>query len=415
MIGGRGGMTTEHAIRTGLDIGTSTVTAVMAEAGDGRTFRIAGIGRAPSNGLRRGVIVNLDRTTEAVARALADAEMMAGVAVESVCCNIDGDHIRGVNSRGVIAVSHHSGEITADDVERVLQAARAIPVSPDREVLHVLPQEFIVDGQGGIKNPVGMIGTRLEVAVHIITASMLSVGNVRHCVREAGYELESITLSSLAAAEAALNERDREMGVALVDIGAGLTTIVLIIEDAVRHTAAVALGGRNVTNDLAIGLRAPIEAAEAIKHSAGVAIEECATQEKSIEVPGVGDQPVREVSQRVIAAIIGPRLEEILQLAKAEIRRAPGGDILTGGIVLTGGSAAIPGVCALAERIFDLPVRVAQPLNLEGLTNLIETPTDLTALGLISQAGSSETAPKRSGGMIKRTASRIANVLSQLI
>ena len=408
-------MTTESPILTGLDIGTSGVTAVIAEWVPDETWKVIGVGRAPSNGLRRGVIVHLDRTIEAVRRALNDAQMMAGVECGVVHAGISGDHIRGVNSRGVVAVSRRGGVIAADDVERVLQAARAVPVPPDREVLHVLPQEFLVDGQGGIQDPTGMVGARLEVAVHIITASALAVSNVQHCIRHAGYELGSLTLSPLAAAAASLTERDREMGVALVDIGAGLTGIVVAVDDAICHTAAVAIGGRNVTNDLAIGLRTPIDAAEAIKTERGVALPELATLEDLISVPSVGDQPPREVSQRVIAAIVGPRLEEIFQLAKNEIRKAPGGDLLTAGIVLTGGGAAIPGAAHLAERIFDLPVRVARPEGLLGLSGLIEAPTDVGAAGLVRYAGRHGHAAVRRSGVVRRVAARIGNVLSELI
>lgn len=408
-------MTTESPILTGLDIGTSGVTAVIAEWVPDETWKVVGVGRAPSNGLRRGVIVHLDRTIDAVQRALDEAQLMAGTEAGLIHAGISGDHIRGVNSRGVVAVSRRGGVIAADDVERVLQAARAVPVPPDREVLHVLPQEFLVDGQGGIQDPTGMVGARLEVAVHIITASALAVSNVQHCIRHAGYELGSLTLSPLAAAAVALTERDREMGVALVDIGAGLTGIVVAVDDAICHTAAVAIGGRNVTNDLAIGLRTPIDAAETIKTERAVALPELATVEEPISVPSVGDQPPREVSQRVVAAIVGPRLEEIFQLAKNEIRKAPGGDLLTAGIVLTGGGAAIPGAAHLAERIFDLPVRVARPEGLLGLSGLISAPTDVGAAGLVRYAGRQGHLIVRRGGVVRRVAARIGNVLSELI
>jgi len=408
-------MTTDKRTVTGLDIGTSTVTAVMAEVSSDGDFKVIGVGRAPSQGLRRGVIVHLERTTTAVARALADAEMMAGEKADGVHVNINGDHIRGVNSRGVIAVAHRGGAIGDEDVERVLQAARAVPVPPDRDVLHVLPQEFLVDGHGGIKDPTGMVGARLEVAVHIITASTLSIGNVRHCIAEAGYELDSLTLSPLAVSDIALSEREREMGVALVDVGAGLTSVVVIVDDAVRHTGALALGGRNVTNDLAIGLRTPLDAAETIKTTSGVACGECVTTDVPIDVPSVGDQPTRSVSPRVVAAIIGPRLEEILQLAKAEIRRAPGGDLLTAGIVLSGGGAALPGAGVLAERVFDLPVRVARPPDWAAGMGLTGSPRDLGAVGLVVRAGGLDLAGPRGGGLMHRMASRLAHALSQLI
>jgi cell division protein FtsA len=408
-------MTADNPVVTGLDIGTAGVVAVMAEWLPDETWKIIGVGRTPSNGLRRGVIVHLDRTTDAVRRALADAGMMAGVEAGAVHANIGGDHIRGVNSRGVVAVSRRGGVVAPEDVARVLQAARAVPVPPDREVLHVLPQEFLVDGQGGIQDPVGMVGARLEVAVHIITASTLAVSNVQHCVRAAGFDLASLTLSSLAAATVALTERDREMGVALVDVGAGLTSVVVIVDDAICHTAATAIGGRNITNDLAIGLRTPIDAAEVMKTGAGVALPELAESEEPISVQSVGDQPPREVSQRVVAAIVGPRLEEIFQLAKNEIRKAPGGDLLTAGVVLSGGGAAIPGAAQLAERIFDLPVRVARPGGLLGLTGLIDSPTDVGAAGLVRYAGGEGAMRVRNAGLFRRAAARLSHALSELI
>ncbi|MBI3871920.1 MAG: cell division protein FtsA, partial [candidate division Zixibacteria bacterium] len=314
-------MSTQHNTITGLDIGTAGVTALMAECSADQSWTVIGVGRAPSCGLRRGVIVDLESTTAAIARAVSDAEMMAGVSSGPIHANIGGDHIKSVNSRGVVAVARHADRIGVEDVERVLQAARAVPVPSDREVLHVLPQEFLVDDQGGIKDPVGMKGARLEVSVHIVTASALAVGNIQHCVSNAGYELESLTLSSLAAAEGTLTRRERDMGVALVDVGAALTEIVVITDNAVRHTGAVPLGGRHITNDLAIGLRTPVEQAESLK--SGAPWDE-ADPDETVMVNGVGDQPHREVSRRVIAAIVGPRLEEIFQLAKGEIRRTPG-------------------------------------------------------------------------------------------
>lgn len=409
-------MNSDKLIVTGLDIGTAGVTAMIAELVADENWKVIGVGRAPSNGLRRGVIVHLDRTVEAIARAVSDAEMMAGDDAGPLHANIGGDHVRGVNSRGVVAVAHRGGVIQASDVERVLQAARAVPIAPDREVLHVLPQEYLVDGQGGIKDPVGMVGARLEVAVHIVTGSALAVGNVQHCVRTAGHELASLTLSTLASAEAALNDRDREMGVALVDVGAGLTDVAVIVDDAVRHTGTVAIGGRNITNDLAVGLRTPIDAAEEIKVQTGVTVAKTAAgAAEPIAVPSVGDQPPRDVSPRVIAAIIGPRLEEIFQLAKNEIRKTPGGDLLTAGVVLTGGGVALPGAAQVAERIFDLPVRVARPGALWGLTGFLDSPTDVGAAGLVRYAARGSVVRARPQGVVRRVARRIGHAFSEMV
>jgi cell division protein FtsA len=408
-------MTAAFSTITGLDIGTSQVTAITAEVEPDGTCKIVGVGQAPSPGLRRGVIVHLDRTTEAIRRALADAELMAGVPPGSIHANIAGDHIRSVNSRGVVAVSKRGGTIGEEDVERVMQAARAVPVPPDREVIHVLPREFIVDDQGGIKDPIGMIGSRLEVEVHIVTAAALAVNNIHHCAQQAGYTLDSLSLSILATAEAVLSEREREMGVALVDVGAGLTNVAVFLDDAVRHTATIALGGRNVTNDLAIGLRTTIDSAEQIKLTAGAALAEIIAAPEMVSVPGVGDQAPREVSQRVIASIIGPRLEELFLLAKAEIQKAPITEMLASGVVLAGGGAAVSGAAELAERIFDLPVRIGRPSGMFGMTDLISGASSATAVGLIGRASARAAAAPVPHGVFRRMTARIGQVLSDFI
>ncbi|MBI5869320.1 MAG: cell division protein FtsA [candidate division Zixibacteria bacterium] len=408
-------MTAAFSTITGLDIGTSQVTAITAEVDPDGTCKIVGVGQAPSPGLRRGVIVHLDRTSEAIRRALADAELMAGVPPGSIHANIAGDHIRSVNSRGVVAVSKRGGIIGEEDVDRVMQAARAVPVPPDREVIHVLPREFIVDDQGGIKDPIGMVGSRLEVEVHIVTAAALAVNNIHHCTQQAGYTLDSLTLSILATADAVLSEREREMGVALVDVGAGLTDVAVFLDDAVRHTATIALGGRNVTNDLAIGLRTTIDSAEQIKLTAGAALSESINAPETVSVPGVGDQPPREVSQRVIASIIGPRLEELFLLAKAEIQKAPITDMLASGVVLAGGGGAISGAAELAERIFDLPVRIGRPSDTLGLMGLATGAANATAVGLITRASAGSAAAPVPQGVFRRLTARIGNVLSEFL
>ncbi len=402
---------------TGLDIGSAQVTAITAEVDNG-ICKIVGIGRAPSNGLRRGVIVHLDRTSNAIRKALEEAELMAGVSPGPIHVNIAGDHIKSVNSRGVVAVSKRGGPIGASDVERVLQAARAVPVPSDREVVHVLPSEYVVDDQGGIKNPVGMVGSRLEVEVHIVTAAALAVNNIHHCVQEAGYAIESLTLSTLATGAAVLSDRDRDMGVGLIDVGAGLTDIALFIDGSVRHTATVPLGGRNVTNDLAIGLRTPIDAAEEIKLRYGSASTESARDAGVIQVPGVGDQRAREVSPRVVASIIGPRVEEIFMMAKTELQKAPINDLLASGLVLTGGGACIPGVAELAERILDLPVRIGKPCDVAGTIGLVVQPADAAAVGLVLYANEA-TPVKRTrhhqDGVFRRVSAKIGQVLSEFI
>ncbi|GAB4325814.1 MAG: cell division protein FtsA [Candidatus Zixiibacteriota bacterium] len=407
-------MSATAATVTGLDIGSSQVTAVIAEWDDGE-FKIIGVGRAPSTGLRRGVIVHLDRTEAAVRKALDEAELMAGAPHETIHVNISGDHIRSLNSRGVVAVSRGGGPISDTDVDRVLRAARAVSVPPDRDVIHVLPSEFVVDEQGGIRDPIGMIGSRLEVEVHIITAATLAVSNIHHCIENIGFRPASITLSTLAAADAVLSERDREMGVAVIDVGAGLTDIAVYFDDAIRHTAAIAIGGRNITNDLAIGLRTPIEAAEAIKLRDGAALSDMVADRGPVEVPGVGEQAARLVSPRVVASIIEPRLEEIFMMAKREIDKAPVTEMLAAGAVLTGGGAAIPGATELAERILDLPVRMGRPANALGMMDRVMGPADAVALGLIARAEVNAPQRRHSEGFFHRLSSRIGEVLSEFL
>lgn len=409
-------MSATAATVTGLDIGSSQVTAVIAEWDDD-AFKIVGVGRASSTGLRRGVIVHLERTVNAVRKALDEAELMAGVPHEAIHVNISGDHIRSLNSRGVVAVSRGGGPISDTDVDRVLRAARAVSVPPDRDVIHVLPSEFVVDEQGGIRDPIGMIGSRLEVEVHIVTAATLAVSNIHHCIEEIGYRPASITLSTLAAADSVLNDRDREMGVAVIDVGSGLTDVAVYLDDALRHTATIAVGGRNITNDLAIGLRTPIEAAEDIKLTAGAARGEMVADRGPVEVPGVGDQGARLVSPRVVASIIEPRLEEIFMMAKREIDKAPIADMLAAGAVLTGGGATIPGATDLAERILDLPVRTGRPLNVAGMMDRVMGPADAVALGLIARADTvAPTSRRRDGeGFFHRLSSRIGEVLSEFL
>lgn len=407
-------MSAHYPTITGLDIGSSQVTAITAEY-DGDAIRIVGVGRAPNTGIRKGVIVHLDRTSAAIRQALEEAETMSGAGPGSIHGNIAGDHIKSVNSRGVVAVSRRGGTIGAADVERVLQAARAVPIPPDREVVHVLPREFVVDDQSGIKDPVGMIGSRLEVEVHIVTAAALAVNNIHHCVHEAGYALDSLSLSTLATAEAVLTDRERDMGVALIDIGAGLTDIIVFVEDAVRHTASIALGGREVSNDLAIGLRTPIDAAENIKITCGAALPDAVVDSEPVNVPGVGDQTPREVSPRVIASIIGPRFEEICLLARNEIRKVPSSDLLASGVVLTGGGCAIPGAAELAERIFDLPVRLGRPNGMAGMSHLAVATADTAAAGLIVRARQCSPRRAHSQGVFRRMSSRIGQVLSEFL
>jgi cell division protein FtsA len=369
---------------TGLDIGMTKISAIVAEIEEGETIpRLVGLGMVPSEGMRRGVVVDLEKTIRAVSKAVSDAELMAGVKVESVIAGLSGEHIRSINSHGVIAVSRSDNEITDADVERVIDAARAVAIPADREIIHVLPQEFIIDEQSGIKVPVGMSGVRLEAEVHIVTAAATAVRNIYRAINRCDLEVEALVLESLASGYALLNDDEQELGVALIDLGGGTTDIAVYFDNSIRHTSTVPLGGKNVTNDIAIGLRTPIEQAEEIKLKYGAAIPSMVDADEMISVPGVGNRASREISRHVLASVIGPRMEEILTLAHREIKRANFPDTLAAGIVLTGGGSLLPGTAELAEQIFDMPAKIGVLRGFEGLADMAASPIHATGVGLI--------------------------------
>lgn len=370
----------------GLDIGTTKIVAIIAEPDDRGELRVLGVGKSPSNGLRRGVVVNLEKTILSVQDALDEAEKHAGVEVGSVFAGIAGDHIRSINSRGVIAVGRGGNEITQADVDRVIEAAKAIALPMDREIIHVIPQEFIVDDQPGIRDPVGMAGVRLEGEIHIITGAVTSAQNIYKSVQRAGVEIQDLVLQPLASSYAVLSEDEKELGVAMLDLGGGTADLAVFYEGSIRHTAVIGLGGENVTNDLAIGLRTPRDQAERIKIDHGVALQSMVEQDERIEVPGVGGRPAREVSRDVLAAIIEPRMEEIFALSLREIQRSEYADLLTTGLVLTGGAAMLDGACELAERVFNMPVKLGVPSGMAGLSVEVSTPMYATAVGLLQYA-----------------------------
>lgn len=369
-------------IIAGLDIGSSKVRVIVVEI-DENDCKIIGIGTAPSEGLRRGVIVNLEKTVEAIAKAVEDAELMAGVEIDSVYTAIGGDHIRGINSRGVIAVSRSNGEITRSDIARAVDAARAVAIPMDREIIHTLPQEFAVDDQAGIKDPTGMSGIRLEVEVHIVTAAATSAQNLYRSVKKAGLETSELVLTPLASAEAVLTDDEKELGVLLIDFGGGTTDLAIFYDGAIRHTAVIGLGGKSVTNDIAIGLRTPLDNAESIKLKYGCALSTMVEADEMVTVPGVGGRPSKEVSRAVLTAIIEPRIEEIFGLALRELRKTSYAEILATGVVLTGGGVSMPGVIELCEQIFDMPVKKGIPSGFTGLTDIARDPANATGLGLI--------------------------------
>jgi cell division protein FtsA len=370
----------------GLDIGTTKIVAMVAEPDENGELRILGVGQSASHGLRRGVVVNLEKTILSVQAAIEEAEKHAGVEIGSVFAGIAGDHIRSINSRGVIAVGRGGSEITPADVERVIEAAKAIALPMDREIIHVIPQEFIVDDQPGIRDPVGMAGVRLEGEIHIITGAVTSAQNIYKSVQRAGVEVEDLVLQPLASSFAVLTEDEKELGVAMLDLGGGTADLAVFYEGSIRHTAVIGLGGENVTNDVAIGLRTPRDQAERIKIEHGVALQSMVDSDERIEVPGVGGRAAREVSRDVLAAIIEPRMEEIFALALREIQRSEYADLLTTGLVLTGGGAMLEGSCELAERVFNMPVKLGIPYGVAGLSTEVATPVFATGVGLLKFA-----------------------------
>ncbi|MDH4223261.1 MAG: cell division protein FtsA [candidate division Zixibacteria bacterium] len=369
-------------VLVGLDIGTTKIAAVIGEVGE-EELKIIGVGNAPAEGLKRGVVVNLEQTINSIIKAVQDAELMAGIEVDSLYAGIAGDHIRSINSRGVIAVTKSDKEIGDAEIDRAVEAAKTVAIPMDREIIHVLPQEFTVDDQSGIKDPRGMSGTRLEVEVHIVTGSVTTAQNIHKSIKRAGYELLDLVLEPLASSKALLAPEEIDMGVALIDIGGGTTNVAIFYDGYIRHTAVISLGGRNVTNDLAIGLRTPVEQAEELKKNYGCALTSLADPEDMIRVPGVGAKEPKEVSRNILSAIIEPRMEEIFSLAAREIKKSNYSDILTSGIVLTGGGSLLEGIENLAEQVFDMPVREGEVKGVSGLLDISANPINSTAIGLI--------------------------------
>ncbi|HCF06360.1 MAG TPA: cell division protein FtsA [Desulfomicrobiaceae bacterium] len=364
----------------GLDIGTTKICAVVGEV-DSEGVNIVGIGTSPSTGLRKGVVVNIEQTVQSIKRALEEAELMAGCEIRSVYAGIAGSHIKGFNSHGVIAVK--GGEVTARDIERVLDAAKAVAIPLDREVIHILPQEYIVDDQTGIIDPLGMAGVRLEVKVHIVTGAVTSAQNIVKSCHKSGLDVEDIVLEALASSKAVLTDEEREIGVALVDIGGGTSDIIIFHDNSIKHTGAVPLGGANLTNDIAFGLRTPTQAAERIKVRYGCALAELVHEDDIIEVPSVGGREPRRLSRQVLAEICEPRMEEMLMLVDQELVRSGYKHLIGAGVVLTGGASRIEGIQELSERIFNLPTRTASPMGVGGLKDVVDNPMYATAVGLL--------------------------------
>jgi cell division protein FtsA len=400
----------------GLDVGTAKIAAVVAEMMDNGGLEIIGLGVAQAQGIRRGAVVNLEAAVDSIKRAIEEAELMAGVEIDSVYLAISGPHIKGFNSRGVIAVAGKNREVTHDDVRRAIEAAKAVALPNGREILHVLPQDYMVDDQDGIGAPVGMTGARLEVNVHIVTGSTTATQNVVACVNRAGIAVADAVIEQVAASEAVLTADEKELGVALIDIGGGTTDLAIFERGAIWHTGVVGVGGDHFTSDMAVGLRAPIPDAEKLKRKSGCCLSSLVDEEDTIEVASVGGRQPRVMSRRVLSEILQPRAEEIFHLAWDEIRRAGYEKSLNSGIVLTGGGAVLEGMPEIAEQIFDLPIRRGCPVDVGGLSDLVNSPAFATAVGLVLYAQRnhmSEAGRLVGAGVLGRVAGRLRGLFKE--
>jgi cell division protein FtsA len=367
-------------IIVGLDVGTTKICAVVGEISD-NDINVVGIGTHPSIGLRKGVVVNIESTVESIQKAIEEAELMAGCEISSVFAGVAGGHITGFNSRGVVAIK--GPEVTKGDVERVIDAARAVAIPMDREVIHVIPQEFIVDDQDGIQNPVGMSGVRLEAKIHIVTGAVTSAHNIVKCANRSGLDVCDIVLEPLASGEAVLTEEEKDLGSALLDLGGGTSDLAIFSGKNIKHTFVLSLGGNNLTNDIAVGLRASLTEAEKIKKKYGACIARNISSEETIEVPGMGGRKPRKLPRQILGEILEPRMEEIFTLIKMEIYRAKMENVITSGVVLTGGSSLLDGGVEIAESIFNLPTRLGKPRGIGGLIDVVNNPMYATGVGLV--------------------------------
>ncbi|HXH02893.1 MAG TPA: cell division protein FtsA [Candidatus Competibacteraceae bacterium] len=371
----------EKTLVVGLDIGTSKVVVIVGERDPSGRVEVIGIGSHPSRGLKKGVVVNIESTVQSIQKAVDEAERMAGCQIHSIYTGIAGSHIRSLNSHGVTAIKNH--EVSAEDVERVIEAARAVAIPADQRILHILPQEFIIDGQEGIREPVGMSGVRLEARVHMVTGAVSAAQNIIKCVRRCGLEVDDVILQQLASARAVLTEDEKELGVCLVDIGGGTTDIAIYTHGAISHTAVIPIAGDQVTNDIAVALRTPTQYAEQIKLAHACCLRQLASADESIEVPSVGERAARRLSRQTLAEVVEPRYEELFSLVQAELQRSGYENLIAAGIVLTGGSAKMEGAVELAEEVFHMPVRLGAPHSVTGLPEVVNNPVYSTAVGLL--------------------------------
>ncbi|MDJ0928666.1 MAG: cell division protein FtsA [Gammaproteobacteria bacterium] len=370
----------------GLDIGTSKVVAIVGEVQEDGELEVIGFGTHPSRGLKRGVVVNIESTVNSIQRAVEEAELMANCEINTVFAGIAGSHVRSLNSHGIVAIRDR--EVTRSDVDRVIDAARAVAIPADQRILHVLPQEFVIDGQEGIREPVGMAGVRLEARVHMVTGAASAAQNIVKCVERCGLQVEDIVLEQLASSYAVLTEDEMELGVCLVDIGGGTTDIAVFNGGAIKHTAVIPIAGDQVTNDIAISMRTPTQYAEEIKIKYACALSQLANPEETIEVPSVGDRPPRRLARQTLAEVVEPRYEELFTLIRDELRRSGFEDMVAAGVVMTGGSAKMEGAVELAEEVFHMPVRLGLPQHVRGLLEVVRNPIHATGVGLLLYARS---------------------------
>ncbi len=389
----------EKSLVVGLDVGTSKIVAIVGEIQADGGVEVIGLGSHPSRGLKRGVIVDMASTEQAIQRAVEEAERMAGCEIHSVFAGISGNHIRSLNSDGTVAIKDK--EVSEGDVERVLDAARAVPVAADQKILHVLPQEYVIDNQDGIRQPIGMAGVRLEAHVHVVTAALSATQNIGKCVSRCGLAIDELIMQPLAASYAVLAEDEKDLGVCLVDLGAGTTDIAVFTEGAIRHTACIPIAGDQVTNDIAVALRTPTQHAEDIKIKYACALEQLARSDETIQVPSVGDRTSRRLARQTLAQVVEARYRELFSLVQAELRRSGLESMVAAGLVLTGGASRIEGASELAEEVFHMPVRLATPQGVNGLSDVVSNAIHATGVGLLlygSQADYGRTVLAPGGG-----------------
>jgi cell division protein FtsA len=374
----------EKSLLIGLDIGTSKIAALVGEVKTDGQIEIIGIGTHPSRGLKKGVVVDIESTVQSIQRAVEEAELMAGCEIHSVHAGIAGSHIRSLNSHGITAIKER--EVTQADVDRVIDAARAVAIPADQKILHILPQEFIIDDQEGIREPIGMCGVRLEARVHMVTGAVSAAQNIVKCIRRCGLEVDDLVLEQLSSSYAVLGEDEKELGVCLVDIGGGTTDLAVFTDGAIRHTTVIPIAGDQVTNDIAVALRTPTQHAEQIKIQYACALTQLAGSGETIEVPSIGERGARRLSRQTLAEVVEPRYEELLNLLQAELRRSGFEDLVAGGVVLTGGSAKMEGLIDLAEEVFHMPVRLGVPQYVAGMEEVVRDPIYSTGVGLLMYA-----------------------------